>query len=82
MTIQEILSFREKRYAEEESMWIELLNEKYPIGKIVKIDGLDMKVVGYGIQQSIPVVKFERLIQQQTSVFYFDLPEFKDGGES
>lgn len=81
MTVQEILSFREKRYAEEESMWIELLNEKYPIGKIVKIDGLDMKVVGYGIQQSIPVVKFERLIQQRTSVFYFDLPEFKDGGE-
>lgn len=82
MTVQEILSFREKRYAEEESMWIELLNEKYPIGKIVKIDGIDMKVVGYGIQQSIPVVKFERLIQQQTSKFYFDLPEFKDGGVS
>lgn len=82
MTVQEILSFREKRYAEEESMWIELLNEKYPIGKIVKIDGIDMKVVGYGIQQSIPVVKFERLIQQQTSKFYFDLPEFKDGGEA
>ena len=82
MTVQEILSFREKRYAEEESMWIELLNEKYPIGKIVKIDGIDMKVVGYGIQQSIPEVKFERLIQQQTSKFYFDLPEFKDGGVS
>ena len=82
MTVQEILSFREKRYAEEESMWIELLNEKYPIGKIVKIDDIDMKVVGYGIQQSIPVVKFERLIQQQTSKFYFDLPEFKDGGVS
>lgn len=82
MTVQEILSFREKRDAEEESMWIELLNEKYPIGKIVKIDGLDMKVVGYGIQQSIPVVNFERLIQQQTSRFYFDLPEFKEGGEA
>ena len=81
MSVEEILAFREKRYAEEESMWVELLNEKYPIGKIVKIDGMDMKVTGYGIQQSIPVVKFERLIQQQTSVFYFELPEFKEGGE-
>lgn len=81
MSIKEIMEFRDKNVQKEEEMWVELFNEKYPIGKIVKIDGLDMKIVGYGIQQSIPVVKFERLIQQQTSVFYFDLPEFKDGGE-
>lgn len=82
MSIKEIMEFRDKNVHKEEEMWVELFNEKYPIGKIMEIEGEEMEVVGYGCVQDIPVVKFEKLVRQQKSVFYFNLPGFKDGGEA
>ncbi len=82
MSIKEIMEFRDKNVQKEEEMWVELFNEKYPIGKVVEIDGEEMEVVGYGCVQDIPVVNFEKLVRQQKSVFYFNLPGFKDGGEA
>lgn len=82
MSIKEIMEVRQENIRKEEAMWAELLNEKYPIGKIVEIDGEEMEVVGYGCVQNIPIVKFEKLVRQQKSVFYFNLPEFKNGGEA
>lgn len=79
MTIEEILAYREKHLNKEMEMWVELLNDKYPIGKVVELDGKKMKVVGYCYVDSIPSVKFERVETEQTTRFYFDLPGFKKG---
>lgn len=80
MTIEEIKAFRNERIEKEMEMWIELLNEKFPIGKVMEIGGEKMKVAGYGYRQQIPVVNFEKLVTQQTSVFYYNLPGFEEGG--
>lgn len=82
MSIKEIMEFRDKNVHKEEEMWVELFNEKYPIGKVVEIDGEEMKVAGYGCVQSIPTINFEKLVRQQKSVFYFNLPGFENGGEA
>lgn len=82
MSIKEIMEVRQENLRKEEAMWIELFNETYPIGKIMEIEGEEMEVVGYGCVQDIPIVKFEKLVRQQKSVFYFNLPGFKDGGEA
>lgn len=80
MNIKDILRFREENLRKEEEMWVELFNEKYPIGKVVEIDGEEMKVIGCGFVQDIPTVHFEKLLRHQKSVFYFNLPSFKEGG--
>lgn len=81
MSIKEIIEFRKENLRKEEEMWIAFFNETYPIGKIVEIQGEEMEVIGYCYNQTVPTVKFERLLRQQKLVSYFDLPEFKEGGE-
>lgn len=82
MTVEEILAFREKSLEKEMDMWVELLNDKYPIGKVVELDGEKLKVVGYCYVQSIPAVKFEKVVTNQISKLYFNLPGFEKGGAS
>jgi len=81
MTVGEILAFREKSLEKEMDMWVELLNDKYPIGKVVELDGKKLKVVGYCYVQAIPAVKFERVVTDQITKLYFNLPGFEKGGE-
>ena len=61
MTIKEIMEFRDKNVQKEEEMWVELFNEKYPIGKVVEIDGEETEAQIYALQQKV--------YQMQTRVF-------------
>lgn len=81
MSIKEIIEFRKENLQKEEEMWIAFFNETYPIGKIVEIQGEEMEVIGYCYDQTVPTVKFDRLLRIQKYVPYFELPEFKEGGD-
>lgn len=81
MTAEEIFEERKKYLEREEKMWEEMLSEKYPIGKIVEIDGIEMEVAGYSFRGDIASVNFSKLVPEHTSKFYFELPEFKKGCE-
>lgn len=81
MTAEEIFEERKKYLEREEKMWEEMLSEKYPIGKVVEIDGIEMKVEGYSFRGDIASVNFSKLVPEYTSKFYFELPKFKEGGK-
>ena len=77
MTEEEIYEARREYFNKEAEMWRQMLEEAYPIGSEMEIDGEMMVVKMYDTYRDIPTVIFEKTVPVTKEIMYCTLPKFK-----